>query len=107
MDLWIGAPGSDSAPFPPRYVRAAAFGSRSADPQRRRKKKHLIEATPYGYLHQKLRTAILGGGKSLPPQLNTEGSGDQRPPAKIEKVGKFSLWRIVKTTFRENYAGGT
>ena len=40
--------------FLPRCVRGAAFGGRSAD-QRRRKKKHLIEVAPFGRLDKMLR----------------------------------------------------
>ena len=40
--------------------REAAFGGRSADRQRRGKKKHLIEAAPFGRLDQMLRMAVQG-----------------------------------------------
>ena len=48
------------------------------------KKNNLIEAAPFGHLDQMLSTIILG--RALPPQPKTRG---QRPPAKIEKIGKI------------------
>ena len=41
------------------------------------KKKHLIEAAPFGRLDQMLRTG------RCPPQLKIGGSGGQCPPGKI------------------------
>ena len=71
--------------------REAAFGGRSADRQRRRKKKHLIEAAPFGHLDQMLRMGCSRewSGGALPPQPKTWGSGEQRPPAKICFLVKF------------------
>ena len=61
--------------------REVALGVRSEDRQRRRNKKHLIEAAPFGLLEQMLRTISFQGG-ALAPQQNPGGSGGQRPPVK-------------------------
>ena len=56
------------------------------------KKKHLIEAAPFGCLDQMLRMAVQGRvlGGLCPPSQKLGGSGGHRPPAKIEKIAFFS-----------------
>ena len=81
LSIWLY-----SVPIVSGVVRQLFVG-RSADRQRRRKKKHLIEAAPFGRLDQLLWTAVQGGGlgQFWPPPAKTEESGGQCPPAKTEK----------------------
>ena len=52
-------------------------GRRSADRQRHRKKKHLIEAALFGRLDQMLRRAVQGGvWGTMPPSKNRKYSAN-------------------------------
>ena len=69
------------------------------------KKKHLIEAAPFGRLDQMLRTTVQGGwvwgGKVLGcsgPQPKTEGSGGQRPPSQKQKI--LSLDTVLQSLLK-------
>ena len=69
--------------------RGAAFDGHSADRERRRKKKDLIEAAPFGRLHQMLRMDVQGGGLGgLCPPAKNRGVWGQRPPAKNETLSR-------------------
>ena len=62
-----------------RRGRSSAAPVSSAAP----KKKHLIEAAPFGRLDQMLSTVVQGRGvRGLCPLAKNRGSGGQRPPAK-------------------------
>ena len=95
---WVAADGRRTA----SDGREAAFGGRSADCQRRRKKKHLIEAAPFGHHHQMLYKddRLVGGfGGALSFQPKTGGPGGQRPPAKIENAFLGFWKKMTKSIF--------
>ena len=58
--------------------------------QRRRKKKHLIEAAPFGRLDQMLSTAVQGGlWEGFAPPARNQGVWGAAPPSQIENFLKF------------------
>ena len=83
--------------------REMAFGGRSADRQQRRRKKHLIEAAPFGRLDQMLRTTVQGRvwGRFAPPSQKPGGLGCSAPQPKFIFFRKKLNKKIEKSLFLE------